>query len=200
MAKQAGLLIALVLWISTWPYAQLLTGRPQPWVVLLLLLGLLPWCLPALARLRWRALPLLLLAVIVQASVQLKDGLVVVGQWGRHWVLARHQGRAALVSSHGDGLSCALARRLSEAHGHRRLDWVAVLDPVASSQQRCWRSLARTVLAEHQGQSPLQPGQRLASAGLELGAEVDAVATRSLWLRAGAQRLRLQRATGRPLQ
>jgi len=200
VAKLAGLLIALVLWISTWPYAQLLTGRPQPWVVLLLLLGLLPWCLPALARLRWRALPLVLLAVIVQASVQLKDGLVVVGQWGRHWVLARHQGRAALVSSHGDGLSCALARRLSEAHGHRRLDWVAVLDPVASSQQRCWRSLARTVLAEHQGQSPLQPGQRLASAGLELGAEVDAVATRALWLRAGAQRLRLQRATGRPLQ
>ena len=200
VAKLAGLLTALVFWISGWPYAQVLTGRPQPWVVLLLLLGLLPWYLPALGSLRRRALPMLLLAVVVQASVQLKDGLVVVGQWGRHWLLARHQGRAALVSSHGDGISCALARRLSEAHGHRRLDWVAVLDPVASEQHHCWQTLARTVLAEHQGQMPLQPGQRLASAGLELSTAADGLVHRALLLRAGTQRLRLQRATGRPLE
>ena len=29
----AGLLIALVHWISHWPAAQLLTGHPKPWVV-----------------------------------------------------------------------------------------------------------------------------------------------------------------------
>lgn len=196
----AALLIAMVTWISQWPFAQLLTGRPQPWVVLLLVLGLLPWLLQHWCGLRLRTLPLLLLAVLIQAMVQLADGLVVVEQWGRHWLLARHQGRAALVSSHGDRRSCALARRLVEAHGHRRLDWVALLDPVASDALHCWRALARTVLAEHQGQPPLAPGQRLASAGLELQAPEQMAGQGLLLLQAGRRRVNLRQATGRPLK
>jgi competence protein ComEC len=98
----ASLLIALVGWMSVWPHAQLLTGHPQPWVVLLVILALLPWALPSLQRWRWRAFPLLLLATLVQASVQLSNEVMLVQQWGRQWLLARHQGRAALISSHGD--------------------------------------------------------------------------------------------------
>ena len=37
-----GLLIALLHWISHWPAVQLLTGHPQPWV-LLMAFGLIPW-------------------------------------------------------------------------------------------------------------------------------------------------------------
>ena len=40
---------------SSWPHAQLLTGHPQPWVVLLVVLALLPWALPSLQRWRLRS-------------------------------------------------------------------------------------------------------------------------------------------------
>ena len=40
------------------------------------------------------------------------------------------------------------------------------MDPVASEQIDCWTELAHTVRAEHQGQPPLLPGQRLQSPGL----------------------------------
>ena len=164
----AALLIALVGWISAWPHAQVLTGHPQPWVVLVVVLAFLPWALPALRRWRWRAFPLLLLATLVQAGVQLSDEVVLVQQWGRQWLLARHQGRAALMSSHGDLLSCQLAQQLAQGYGHRRLDWLVVMDPVASDHISCWTPLAHTVRAEHQGQPPLLPGQRLQSPGLML--------------------------------
>ncbi len=127
----ALLLIALVGWMSGWPHAQLLTGHPQPWVVLLVVLALTPWALPSLQRWRWKAFPLLLLATLVQAGVQLSDEVMLVQQWGRQWLLARHQGRAALMSSHGDLLSCQLAQQLGQGYGHRRLDWLVVMDPVA---------------------------------------------------------------------
>ena len=164
----ALLLIALVGWMSGWPHAQLLTGHPQPWVVLLVVLALLPWALPSLQRWRLGGFPLLLLATLLQASVQLSDEVVMVRQWGRQWLMARHQGRAALMSSHGDLLSCQLAQQLGQGYGHRRLDWLVVMDPVASDHMDCWTALAHTVQAEHQGQPPLLPGQRLQSPGLML--------------------------------
>ena len=49
----AGALIVLVNWISRWPAAQVLTGRPQFWLVLLLAAVLLPWLLPAPKRPDW---------------------------------------------------------------------------------------------------------------------------------------------------
>ena len=111
---------------------------------------------------------MLLLATLMQAGVQLSDEVMLVQQWGRQWLLARHQGRAALMSSHGDLLSCQLAQQLGHGYGHQRLDWLVVMDPVASEQIDCWTELAHTVRAEHQGQPPLLPGQRLQSPGLML--------------------------------
>ena len=168
VAQLAGVLIALVRWISHWPGARLLTGHPQPWVVALLMLGLLPWLLPGQGRHRRLALLPMLAAVLVQGVVQLGDGLVAIEQRGRHWLLARHRGRAALISTASDAHSCRTAMRLSQAHGHERLDWLLMLDPVATDAMACWQALGRWVQAPHEGQIPLQRGQRLVSDGLEL--------------------------------
>ncbi len=147
----------------------MLTGPVHPLLVLLFALGLLPWLLPA--QQRWRGLSLLwlLLAICLQAHVQLRDDLIRVEQWGRQWLVLRHRGRAALLSSHGDDLSCRIATRLSHGLGHQRLDWIAVLDPVGTDQQVCWGALARTLQVEQRGRLPLTPGQRLQSDGLSVG-------------------------------
>jgi len=189
VAQLAGGLIGLTTWISHWPAARLLTGHPQPWVVALLLLGFLPWLLPVMRR--WRRLALVpgLLAVLVQASVQLADGVVTVHRSGRHWLLARHRGRAALVGTAADAASCRVASRLADVHGHTRLDWVMLLDPVAPETLDCWRSLAGHVAAPHQGQAALAMGQRLTSAGLTL--ELLADRGQPMLLRVGDQRWRL---------
>ena len=161
----------------------------QPWLVLLLVLGLLPWLVTGLRHWSHWGVVALLVCSLSQAVVQMGDGFVVVHQRSRQWLLARHRGRAVLVSTHGDGRSCWQARRLSEAFGHARLDWAMVLDPVASEAASCWRNLAHTVLAEHQGVMPLQVGQRLVSPGLE-GRPI-AEAEQSLQLRAGRLRWHL---------
>ena len=55
----AGLLMIMVSWISHWPGAQLLTGRPEAWVVALLVLDLLPWLLGTeRCRRRWLLIPM----------------------------------------------------------------------------------------------------------------------------------------------
>ena len=154
----AGLVITTASWISHWPGAQLLTGRPQAWVVALLVLGLLPWLLGAApCRRRWSLIPMAT-ALLVQGLVQLGDGLVAVERFGRHWLLARHRGRAALVSTHGDARSCRMAKRLAAVHGHARLDWVMLLDPVATDVLSCWQALAHRVDAPQQGRSPIAIG------------------------------------------
>ena len=164
----AGVLIALVLWIRHWPWAQLLTGRMPSWLLLLLLPACLPWVLPALRRWRWRLAPFLLVVVCVQAGLRLQDRWIHVEQWGRQWLLLRHRGRAALLATHGDALSCHQAGRLSHGMGHQRLDWVAVLDPVGTEQRACWSAITHTLQAEQQGRLPLVQGQRLQSDGLSL--------------------------------
>ena len=128
----AGLLIALVQWICHWPAAQVLTGHPQPWVVLLMAFGLIPWVISSHRGLRGFGVVTLFSAVLLHAVVQLGDGVVVASRFGRHWLLARHRGRAALVSTHADPQSCRVAKQLAHSHGHRRLDWIVLLDPVAS--------------------------------------------------------------------
>ena len=186
VSQLTGVLIGLVRWISHWPAARLLTGHPQPWVVGLLLLGLIPLLLPVqLPWRRWAWLPLSL-AVLAQGVIQCRDELVVVQRFQDHWLLARHRGRGALVSTAADLHACRTARRLSEAHGHARLDWVMVLDPVATEATACWQGLARWVQAPQQGHPPLALGQRLVSDGLELQLMADQ--GQPLLLRAGSQR------------
>ena len=157
----AGLVMTMASWISQWPGAQLLTGRPEAWVVALLVLGLLPWLLGAerCCR-RWSLLPMAT-ALFVHGLVQLGDGLVAVERFGRHWLLARHRGRAALVSTHGNARSCQMAQRLAAVHGHARLDWAMILDPLATDVLPCWQELAHRVEASQQGRAPIAIGQVL---------------------------------------
>ena len=185
----AGLVITMASWISHWPGAQLLTGRPQMWVVALLVLGLLPWLLGAgPCRRCWSLIPLAT-ALLVHGLVQLGDGLVTVERFDRHWLLGRHRGRAALVSTHGDARSCRMAKKLAAVHGHARLDWVLLLDPVATDVLACWQALAHRVEAPQQGQAPIAIGQVLRSDGLS----VQRLQSRSsaLVMRVGHQRWQL---------
>lgn len=168
VAQLAALLIAMVSWISHWPAARLLTGHPQPWVVMVLVIGLLPWLLPDGGRWRGIGLALVVMAVLVHGHVQLADGVVAVQRGRQHWLLARHQGRAALVSTSAASSSCRMARRLADVHGHGRLDWVMLLDPVASEALTCWQELGHRVVEPHQGRAGLAVGQRLRSEGLSL--------------------------------
>ena len=189
VAQLAALLIAMVRWISHWPAARLLTGHPQPWVVALLVLGLLPWLLPDGARWRRMGLMPVLMAVLVHGRVQLADGVVAVQRGRQHWLLARHQGRAALVSTSAAASSCRMARRLADVHGHGRLDWVMLLDPVASEEMACWQGLGHRVVAPHQGRGGLGVGQRLLSDGLSL--ELLSDRGQAMLLRVGQLRWRL---------
>ena len=185
----AGLVITMASWISHWPGAQLLTGRPQEWVIALFVLGLLPWLLGAgPCRRCWSLIPLAI-ALFAHGLLQFGDGLVAVKRFGRHWLLARHHGRAAVVSTHGDARSCRMATRLAAVHGHARLDWVLLLDPVATDVMACWQALAHRVEAPQQGQAPIAIGQVLRSDGLS----VQRLQSRSgaLVMRVGHQRWQL---------
>ena len=142
--------------------------------------------MPAPKRVRLAAVLLLPVVVGLHAGMQLADGLVSVHRHGRHWLLARHRGRAALVVSHADKSSCRMARRLMDGYGHQRLDWLLLLDPVPSAGVSCWQGLARHVSAMQQGQPALAPGQRLISAGLSV--ELLAHRGEPLLLRIGRQR------------
>ena len=182
----AGLLIAMVNWISSWPGGVLLTGELQHGVAALLALSLLPWAL-ALGPSWRRFTPIpLLIAVLVQLNGRLSDGVVAAHSMGRHWLLARHSGRGALVSTRADRRSCAVAQRLAQAHGLGRLDWVLILDPVATEDQACWRSLALHVQASQQGMAPMALGQQLRSDGLSL--ELLSGRGMPMLLRVGGQR------------
>ena len=133
-----------------------------------LVLGLLPWLLGAgPCRRCWSLIPLAT-ALLVHGLMQLGDGLVTVERFDRHWLLGRHRGRAALVSTHGDARSCRMAKKLAALHGHARLDWVLLLDPVATDVLACWQALAHRVEAPQQGQAPIAIGQVLRSDGLSV--------------------------------
>ena len=154
-----------------------------------LVLGLLPWLLGAgPCRRCWSLIPLAT-ALLVHGLMQLGDGLVTVERFDRHWLLGRHRGRAALVSTHGDARSCRMAKKLAAVHGHARLDWVLLLDPVATDVLACWQALAHRVEAPQQGQAPIAIGQVLRSDGLS----VQRLQSRSgaLVMRVGHQRWQL---------
>ena len=82
-----------------------------------------------------------------------------------------------------------MANKLAAVHGHARLDWVMLLDPVATDVLSCWQALAHRVEASHQGRSPIAIGQVLRSTGLS----VQRLQQRSgaLVMRVGRQRWQL---------
>ena len=82
-----------------------------------------------------------------------------------------------------------MAKKLAAVHGHARLDWVLLLDPVAKDVLACWQALAHRVEAPQQGQAPIAIGQVLRSDGLS----VQRLQSRSgaLVMRMGHQRWQL---------
>lgn len=187
----AALLLQLAHAVAGLPLAQWQSGRPLPLLVLLFTLALLGLVLPGLGR-RWRRLAAGLgLGVLVLHLVLLGgDQLLLVHQGvggpARDLVLARHRGRAALVSTRADGFSCRQAGQLAQGLGVARFDWTLLLDPVAGADPACWSRLAARVVAYGDGAAPLAAGQRLASQGLAVQAL--AMDSHALRLQLGRQR------------
>ena len=180
-------LVAVVKLFAALPMAQWQLGRPAPGLVLLFTVALLALAWPALAR-RWRLLggALFALVVAVQFSLLSADQLLLVHQGRLDLLVARHQGRAVLVSSSGDGFSCSQASQLARGLGVQRYDWALLLDPLAPEQPHCWQGQAGLVLASADGSLPFQPGQRLASPGLS--AAPVAIESRAIQLQLGRWR------------
>ena len=183
----AGLLLQLAHGFAQLPMAQWQTGRPQPWLVLGFALGLLGWLVPGLRR-RWRLLAsgLLVLVVSIHVASLRADALMLVRDGHADLLVARHRGRAALVASSADGFSCRRAARLAAGLGSPSYDWVLSLDPLASPEPDCWRTLAPLVLLSGDDSAPLGPGQRLRSEGLAV--EALSAESNALQLQFGGQR------------
>jgi len=180
-------LVLVVKFFAALPLAQWQLGRPTPVLVLLLSLALMALVLPELGRC-WRlvGLGLLTMAVALHLSLLGADQLLLVHQGRLNLLVARHRGRAALVSSSADGFSCSQASQLARGLGVQRFDWALLLDPLAPEQPGCWRAQAGLVLASADGSLPFQPGQKLASEGLS--AEPVAIESRAMELQLGRWR------------
>ena len=180
-------LVAVVKLFAALPMAQWQLGRPAPGLVLLFTVALLALVWPALAR-RWRLLGAALFALVVAVQFRLlsADQLLLVHQGRLDLLVARHQGRAVLVSSSGDGFSCSQASQLARGLGVQRYDWALLLDPLAPEQPHCWQGQAGLVMASADGSLPFQPGQRLASPGLS--AAPVAIESRAIQLQLGRWR------------
>jgi len=171
IALPSRLLLLLAHGFASLPMAQWQSGRPQPLLALLFSTALLILLIPPLARRwRWPALAALLLAGVLHLGALRADALLLVHQQGADLLVARHQGRAALVASRGDPFSCRQAMRLGQGLGVARYDWLLLLDPVAPAEPVCWRDLAGLARISGEAEAPLMPGQRLRSEGLELEA------------------------------
>jgi competence protein ComEC len=171
----AMLLPAIAAWFARLPMAQWQVGRPLPLLVVVFAVALLGLLLP-LQR-RWlKAVALLLLLAVAAAHLQLlrADQLLLVHQGvageGRDLLLARREGRGALISSRADPYSCRQVGSLARGLGLPRLDWVLLLDPVASQDPACWRQQSDLVVAYGDASLPLAAGERLESPGLAVQA------------------------------
>lgn len=169
LAWPSRLLLLVAHGFAALPMAQWQTGRPQPLLVLLFTLALLVLLVPPLARRwRWLALALLMLVGVLHTAALRADSLLLVHQGGGDLLVARHQGRAALVATRADPFLCQQARRLAQGLGVTRFDWLLLLDPVAPAEPLCWSEQAGLSLLGGDATAPLAAGQRLAS-GLEAG-------------------------------
>lgn len=171
----AHLLLAIAAGFAGLPMAQWQTGRPLPLLVALFALALLGLLLPMPRR--WlRPAAALLLLVVAAAHLQAlrADQLLLVHQGaigaGRDLLLARSQGRGALVSSRADRSTCRQVHSLRTGLGLPRLDWLLLLDPVAPEDPACWRQQSALVVAYGDASLPLAAGERLQSPGLAVQA------------------------------
>jgi competence protein ComEC len=161
-------LLAVAHGAAALPMAQWYSGRLPLALVILFSLGLLGWALPRSRRLRgWSSL-LLLLACLLHLQHLRADALLLVRDGPRSLLLARHQGRGALISTLADASSCRAGQRLANGHGLQRLDWLVLLDAVSPADPVCWERLAGVVVGEGEGPPPLASGRQLASDGLRV--------------------------------
>ena len=165
----AQALLAVAQGAAALPMAQWHSGRPSLLLVALFSVGLLTLLIPQ----RWRPVlprPLALALVVLACGIHLQqlraDGLLLVQDGPRALLLARHQGRGALISSRADPQSCRRGQQLATALGLSRYDWLMLLDAEPAADPACWQALAGVVVAEADGLPPLGAGQRLASPGL----------------------------------
>ncbi|MCP9774070.1 ComEC/Rec2 family competence protein [Cyanobium sp. WAJ14-Wanaka] len=167
VAWLCGLLLVVVRWFAGLPMAQWQLGRPTHLLVLLLVLAVLAVAIPGLAK-RWRWLGAALISgvMVVQLGWLASDQLLLVHQGRLDLLVARHQGRAALVSLQGDGFSCLQAQSLAKGLGVQRWDWSLLLDPLPAANTGCWRQESNLVVASGEGSPPLLPGEQLRSPGL----------------------------------
>ena len=187
VAALAALLVQITQWMAALPMAQWQLGRPEPLLVLLLLAGAsAALALPRVpGRWRWAAGGALLLVAAVHLGALRADQLLLVhqqrGLQASDLLVARHQGRAALISKRADRASCLQAARLAQGLGIQRFDWALLLDPIAPEEPSCWQRQAGLVQPSEAQSAPLLPGQRLVSPGLEatpLAVEAQAFALR----------------------
>ena len=171
VAWLCGVLLAVVRWFAGLPMAQWQLGKASPGLVLLFSLALAALVLPGFAP-RWRRLGQALLALVMALHLGslCSDRLLLVHQGRLDVLVARHQGRGALVSLQGDGFSCQAAQNLAKGLGLQRLDWSLVLDPVPPTNPDCWHQNTAIVLTSGEGTRPLEPGETLASPGLAAAA------------------------------
>jgi competence protein ComEC len=169
LAWLAQALLAVAQAAAALPMAQWHSGRPSLLLVAVFSVGLLALLLPrrggaGLPR------PLALALVVLACGIHLQqlqtDGLMLVQDGPRALLLARHQGRGALISSRADPQSCRRGQQLATALGISRYDWLVLLDAEPAADPACWQALAGVVVAEADGLPPLGAGQRLASPGL----------------------------------
>jgi len=143
-------LLLLVQFTAQLPLALIFTGRVSAWLALIFSAGLSAWLLPLK---RWR--PLGLLVMISASAYQLfclfQDQLLLVHQASGSLLMARYKGRAALISTDASEFSCRRAGRLQQGLGIARLDWLVLLDPIATDAQTCWRQLSGLVQVLPQG-------------------------------------------------
>jgi len=184
VAWLCGVLLAVVRWFAGLPMAQWQLGKASPGLVLLFALALAALVLPDLAP-RWRRLGLALLALVMALHLGWlgSDRLLLVHQGRLDVLVARHQGRGALVSLQGDGFSCQAAQNLAKGLGVQRLDWSLVLDPVPPTNPDCWHQNTAMLLTSGEGSWPLEPGETLASPGL--AATALAIDSRGVQLQVG---------------
>jgi competence protein ComEC len=165
----AQALLAVAQGAAALPMAQWHSGRPSLLLVALFSVGLLALVVPR-ARLPFLPRPLALALVVLACGFHLQllraDGLLLVQDGPRALLLARHQGRGALISSRADPQSCRRGQQLATALGLSRYDWLMLLDAEPAADPACWQALAGVVVAEADGLPPLGAGQRLASPGL----------------------------------
>jgi len=169
------------------PMAEVPLGRPVPWAAGLLVAACLWWLVPRPAdttggpwRRPWLAPVFLCLALALQLQMRFADEIRQLGWWRRGsttavatgrqrpvpFLVARHQGRAALISATAQLSFCRRARRELQYLGLDRFDWILVTYRMGEGQQRCWESLSHKLVRGHDGR--LGPGVRLESPGLVL--------------------------------